>query len=207
MSLMTNVWTTFSDFVREVGSRAVFGVQTAYYHWDSVLFSDMSMWWKEERRWWVYSPRPSWRWDSIVTWSRLPLFRKWEKSKISKVNYIITIRNATTHIVCTSTRTHDQRLLPIQSTPDPCLLEWTILPVKFACPSEGFGIFGDVTPKTRSQHDVSDSELALWPVPVNDGRSALGRRRRSRTGWRVCRGCRRVRKWLAHTGSCREKYL
>jgi len=50
MSLMTNFGTTFSHFVREVSLRAVFGVQTAYHHWDSVLFSDMSMWWKEERR-------------------------------------------------------------------------------------------------------------------------------------------------------------
>jgi hypothetical protein len=38
MSSMTNFGSTFSDFVREVRSRAVISVQTAYHHWHSVLF-------------------------------------------------------------------------------------------------------------------------------------------------------------------------
>ena len=41
MSLMTKFESTFSDFVRELNSRAVFSVQAAYHHWHSVLFGGL----------------------------------------------------------------------------------------------------------------------------------------------------------------------
>jgi hypothetical protein len=119
MSLMTNFGTTFSDFVREMGSRAVFGVQTPYYHWDSVLFGGLYEYVGEgrEKVMSIFTSTVTKVHCNMVTF--VPLFRKSEKSKISKVNYIITIRNATTHIAGTSTRTHDQRLLliPIHTGP------------------------------------------------------------------------------------------
>ena len=49
MSLMTNFGSTFSDFVREVGSRAVIGIQTAYHHWHSVLFGGLFEYVREGR--------------------------------------------------------------------------------------------------------------------------------------------------------------
>lgn len=56
------------------------------------------------------------------------IVEKVAKSKISKINYMITIRNATAHIVCTSTRTHDQHSLPFPIHLRPMLTRMNNIP-------------------------------------------------------------------------------